>query len=75
MLKQASLVLYGWNGLLSSIRNWRLKAANALSIETRREECVRLNNSLALAGLFLLLYSVKWYRTPLYGGKKPGRHA
>ena len=43
-------VLYVWNGLLSRIRNLFFSAPKALSTITLRDECLRLNNSLALVG-------------------------
>jgi hypothetical protein len=57
--------------LLSSILNLFFSAPNALSVVTLREECLKLNNSLAFCGL-LVPYSLRWYIVPLYGGRKPG---
>jgi hypothetical protein len=58
------------------ILNLFFKAPKALSTDTLREECLRLNNSLAFCGLFVLLYSDKWYLTPLRAiGSHYGMHS
>jgi hypothetical protein len=51
--------------LLYRILNLFFKAPKALSTETLRDECLRLNNSLALVGLFVLEYLDRWYLIPL----------
>ena len=60
--------LKGWNGLLSKIRNLFFKASKALSTMTLSEECLKLNNSLALVGWFLLSYLDRLYLTPCREG-------
>jgi hypothetical protein len=57
--------------LLSSILNLYFSAPNALSTVTLREECLKVNNSLAFCVL-LVPYSLSWYLVPLYGGRKLG---
>jgi hypothetical protein len=44
--------------------NLFFSAPKALSIVTLSEECLKLNNSLALVGMFFGPYSDKWYLTP-----------
>ena len=57
--------------MLYKILNLFFRAPNALSTVTLREECLRLNNSLAFSGL-LAPYSLRWYLVPLYGGRNLG---
>jgi hypothetical protein len=53
---------------LSKILNLFFNAPKAFLIVTLSEECLRLNNYLALVGRFLLPYSDKWYLTPCRKG-------
>lgn len=61
--------------MLSRILNLFFKAPKYLLTVTLSELCLRLNNSFALVGWFLLLYSERWYLTPLKGGMNPGLQA
>ena len=61
--------------MLSKILNLFFNAPKALSTVTLSEECLRLNNSLAFVGRFLLPYLDRWYLTPYReGGIHYGMH-
>jgi hypothetical protein len=53
------------------ILNLLFNDPNARSTVTRRDECLRLNNSFSFC-TGLLPHSFKWYLTPRKGGKNPG---